>query len=361
MTRICPARRIGETSWERHCNMHIGLDPNLLKFGGFVVSWHGLMTFVAVVVGVVLVARWSRRAGVLPDVVFSTAVWAIVGGIVLARVVHVIDRWDFYRDNLSQIPAIWNGGIAIFGALLGGLLGGWLFVRIQTSLQQRRMKRVYAKYAAPAETREESGYIYLRFHGNQEPNLEALSRELGGEVAADAEGRKRVRLMSYNFGVLADLAAPATALAMAVGRIGDVLNGEHVGKPTSMLWGVVYTHPDSISSQTYGMLSTHPIGAYELLLALAVFGVIWFMRDRLRPSGMLFVGLLVLYSLGRFFLSFMRVDKDWLAGLDQAQLISLVVLAVTVPFLAYRAQFVRRPAAAKAKPPVANKEKPARA
>ncbi|MDP3062556.1 MAG: prolipoprotein diacylglyceryl transferase, partial [Chloroflexota bacterium] len=84
--------------------MHIGMNPDLLQAAGFVVSWHGFMTFVSVALAVFLIARWGRKVDILPDAVYSTAVWAIIGGIIGARVVHVIDRWDFYRDNLTQIP-----------------------------------------------------------------------------------------------------------------------------------------------------------------------------------------------------------------------------------------------------------------
>lgn len=322
--------------------MYIGLDPDLLKLGGFVVSWHGLMTFVAVALAVFLIARRSRGVGILPDVVFATAVWAIIGGVIGARVVHVIDRWDFYRNNLTQLHAVWNGGIAIFGAVLGGFVGGWLYIWWKNWSQSRALKHVADRYANPTDIQEREGYVYLRFPANHEENLPAIAKALGGELA-EGEGRRTVRIVAYRAGKLADLSAPAVVLAMAVGRIGDVINGEHVGNTTTMIWGFTYTHPASPTNQVHGVMPTHPTPLYEMLWDFVVLGMLWYLKDRLRPSGMLFALFLAMYSVGRFFISFLRMDKDWLAGLDQAQLIALVVLAVTIPLLAYRAQLVRRP------------------
>jgi phosphatidylglycerol:prolipoprotein diacylglycerol transferase len=258
--------------------IRIEVNPDIFQVGGFVLTWHGLLTFIAVALAVFLISRWAKREGIDPDVVYSTAVWAIIAGIIGARAVHVIDRWgDFYSRYPGQIIAIWNGGIAIYGAILGGFVGG---------------------------------AIYALF--------------------------KR-----YPVGRLADISAPALLISMAVGRIGDIINGEHIGKTTTMPWGFVYSHPASPTNQVFSLQPTHPAVAYELLWDLAVLGMIWPLRGRLRPHGMLFLLYLALYSLGRFFISFVRIDKVWLAGLTQAQLIAIVLLAITVPIIAYRAQLVK--------------------
>ena len=73
----------------------IGMNPNMLEIGGFVVTWHGFFAFVAVLVAVALIARWAPTVGIISDTIYSTAIWVIMGGILGARAVHVIDRWDF--------------------------------------------------------------------------------------------------------------------------------------------------------------------------------------------------------------------------------------------------------------------------
>ncbi|MBF8268121.1 MAG: hypothetical protein HW388_1629 [Dehalococcoidia bacterium] len=256
--------------------IHIGMDPNIIEKWGLVLSWHGLFSFIAVVVAVVLVARWARREGMVADVVYSTATWAIIGGIVGARAFHVIDRWDYYVDNPGDILAIWNGGIALFGAILGGFAGGV----------------AYAK------------------------------------------------LSKYPVGKLADLAAPAVLVGQFIGRIGDIINGEHIAKPTSFSWGFVYTHPDSLSNQVWGLAASHPVAAYEMIWDVLVLGALWWLRSRIKPDGMLFVLYLAFYSFGRFFISFLRMDKVWFAGLQEAHVIAILVLAVTVPLLVYRGRWM---------------------
>ncbi|MFH1002732.1 MAG: prolipoprotein diacylglyceryl transferase family protein, partial [Chloroflexota bacterium] len=105
-------------------------------------------------------------------------------------------------------------------------------------------------------------------------------------------------------------------------------------RATGLPWGVVYTNP---GSPAYGMPPQHPAVAYELLMDLAILGVLWRLRHRLRPDGTLFLAYLVLYTTGRFFLSFLRLDSNTVfLSLNQPQLISLVVLAVAVPLMIQR-------------------------
>ena len=108
---------------------------------------------------------------------------------------------------------------------------------------------------------------------------------------------------------------------------------------TDLLWGIIYTHPDSPGA---GRPASHPAVAYELLFDLVLVGIIWPLRHRLRPQGMLFVLYLALYSFGRFFLSFLRDEfNQYFLGWDQAQLIALIVMIITILLLVYKAQLVR--------------------
>ncbi len=257
---------------------HIGIDPNIFQVGNFILTWHGFFSFVAVVIAVILAARWARHDDVEPDVVYATAIWAIIGGVLGARLFHVIDRWDIYSSNPAEVLAIWSGGIALFGAILMGLLSGAVYAKIQ----------------------------------------------------------------GYPIGKLADIAAPAVLVGQTVGRIGDIINGEHVAKATDLAWGFVYSHPDSLSNRVHGSLASHPVIAYEMIWNMVVLGIIWAMRGRIKPDGMLFALYLLLYSFGRFFISFLREDKIWIAGLQEAHLIAIGVVVVTLPLLAFRGNLVPR-------------------
>lgn len=276
----------------------IPFGPNIIDFGPFLLSWHGFLTFAAVATAVVLTVRWGRREGLDGDAILSVAVWGIIGGIIGARVLHVIDFWSFYAANPLTILQVWLGGIAIYGAILGGFVSASSYILIRNS---NWFLNLWGKY--------------FRFAG--EPEKAPLPQ----------------------IGLLADITAPALLIAMAIGRIGDIINGEHWAKFTDLPWGVVYTHLDSPGATR---AASHPAVAYELLFDLVVLAIIWPLRNRLRPHGMVFVLYGALYSVGRFFLSFLRIEQNTYFGgaLNEAQIVALVVMVIAIPLLVYKAQFV---------------------
>ena len=81
---------------------------------------------------------------------------------------------------------------------------------------------------------------------------------------------------------------------------------------------------------------------YEIVWNMLVLGIVYLMRDRIKPDGMLFALYLALYSFGRFFITFLREDKVWIAGLQQAHIITIILMAITIPILVYRARIVIR-------------------
>ena len=299
--------------------IRIGIDPDMFEIWNLVLTWHGFFTFVGVAVAVLLVAYWSRKEGISPDTVYSVAVWAILGGVVGARIVHVIDFWGrAYQDNPITVFYVWQGGIAIYGAVLGGFIGGALYMVI----------------------RNRDGFI--NFWNRWLPWMGRLNK-----IDMPSVGR------------LADITAPFILMSMAIGRIGDIINGEHFARVTSLPWGFVYDHPQTVNlyinsfTEASGgkdlpfpavdaVPAAHPAVVYEIIYDVIVASILWFFfRNRLRPHGMLFVLFLGMYSLGRFFISFIREDKIWIVGLDEAQIIALITLVITVTFLITKAQIVR--------------------
>lgn len=277
----------------------IGINPNLVNAGGFLLSWHGVFTFVAVAAAVFLVVRWGSREGMVADVLYSASMWAIIGGVIGARALHVIDFWDeIYQYDILRVFRVWEGGIAIFGAISGGFVGGSLYLLIRNSGWFLALWRPFS-------------FVF------GQPNRATLP----------------------GIGHLADVTAPALLVAMAIGRIGDVINGEHFAKVTDLPWGVIYTHPDSPG---LGRPPTHPAVAYELLFDLALLAVLWPLRNRLRPRGMFFALYAATYSVGRFFISFLREEfNTYFGGLNEAQIVALIVIVITVPLLVWKAQIVR--------------------
>jgi len=263
--------------------IEIGIGPNLTDFQAgihWLIAWHGFFSFIAVATAVYLVGRWGPMRGVNSDVIYSIALWAIIGGFVGARIVHIIDYWSFYSGNVGNMFAIWNGGIGVWGGILGGFIGG---------------------------------AIYAYFH-------------------------------KHPIGVIADLTAPAMLIAQTIGRLGDIVNGEHCAKATDWFIGFVWTNPDSLASTCANGIGAgvQPVIAYEMIWNMLALGVIWKLRGRLKPDGMLYALYLALYSLGRFAISFARDDRVWALGMQEAHYIALLTLAITVPLLAIKARYVAR-------------------
>lgn len=283
----------------------IPFDPYIIRSAGFVLSWHGFFTVVAVAVAVYLTWRWGRRDGLNGDGTLSVATWCIIGGIIGARVLHVIDFWnDVYQYDPLRVLYFWSGGIAIFGAYLGGFAGGAAYILLRNAPRVHR----FCDNAA------------LRWTGMHRPFPELPTVPH-----------------------LADIAAPALLIALAIGRIGDVINGEHWSSFSDLPWAWVYTDPDSLG---FGRPASHPAVAYELIFCLIWAGVLWMLKDRIRPRGMLFALFFAGYSAGRFFISFLREEQNtYIFGFNEAQLVALAIMAVTVPLLIYKARLVRRPGA----------------
>jgi phosphatidylglycerol:prolipoprotein diacylglycerol transferase len=105
-------------------NVDIAFDPIIAQLGPFQLGWHGVFTAIAVVAAIRVAAIIGEREGFQPDTIYSLAGWGVVGGLIGARVFHVADHLSFYLANPLLIPAVWEGGIAVYGAFIGGLVAG---------------------------------------------------------------------------------------------------------------------------------------------------------------------------------------------------------------------------------------------
>ena len=270
--------------------IELPFDPNL-RLGPLALSWHGIFTAVGIFFGVALPVRLVRGR-VTEDDAYAIATWGVVGGILGARLLHVLDRLDYYSREPLQILAIWTGGIAVWGAVIGGGIAGYL--------------------------------IALRRH--------------------------------VPIGWTADAAVSGLGLGLALGRIGDIINGEHHASacaPPGIC--VSYTHPETLG-QGVGFLPTdigpggvgrftpepvHLAVAYEMVYVLLAVGLaLWLFRRRdaspersqirrALPLGTIFWGWTFLYGLGRLAISSLRIaDPTSLLGLRQDQLVGLGAMAV---------------------------------
>ena len=265
-------------------------------------SWHGFFSFSAVATAVILVGRWARFKGVLADDIYSIAVWGIIGGMIGARIVHVVDQWSpLYQDNPYQIIAIWRGGIALWGGLLGGF------------------------GAATAAT-----VIMNRFRTDKRAQIERRLKQAKSEDERETLEEELARNQHLPVGAIADLTAPALLLVQTIGRLGDIVNGEHCAKAADFFLGFIWTNlkTDATICDNGVGVSVQPVIAYEMVWNMLALFIIWKLRNRLRPDGMLFALYLALYSVGRFAVTFAREDKVWALGMQEAHYIALMVLAI---------------------------------
>lgn len=253
--------------------IEIGLDPVIIQIGHFGLRWYSLAILAALAAGIALTLKEARRKGINEDMIWGVATWGVIGGLIGARLFHVADNLDKYLADPLSVLAFQEGGLAIYGAIVVGLLAALI--------QAKRR-----------------GWPYMR---------------------------------------VLDAAAPGLILGQAIGHIGCIIQGDSLGPPTDLPWGLVYTNPGAMAPALG--VPFLPAQGYEMVWDLAIFAVLWAIRKRVRTEGLLFVIYLFLYSLNKFTVSFWRENVILALGLREAQLLALAGLAFSV--VAYLA-FSRR-------------------
>jgi|SRR5579884_4032875 len=260
----------------------IGIDPVLVHLGPVAVHWYGLMYVVGIVAGVAVAFPYAEQRGIDRDTAYAIFWPVVVASLVGGRLYYVVQsNFGWYLQHPGQILATWEGGMAFYGAVLLG---------------------------APA------AFVVARLRG-------------------------------VSFPVVLDAAAIFIPLAQTFGRIGNIVNGDILGYPSTLPWATQYTNPANsfVPSHT---VAYEPAAAYELLFSLALFAALWALRFRFRVPGTLFALWLVLYSVGQFFLFFLRDNVIVMWGLKQAQLTAIASLIIVIPlYLAWRRYYQSHPRA----------------
>jgi phosphatidylglycerol:prolipoprotein diacylglycerol transferase len=141
------------------------------------------------------------------------------------------------------------------------------------------------------------------------------------------------RFSKFKFAYAVDVIAPGIVLAQMIGRVGCLLNGCCYGTATSLPWAISYTHPNSLA---FGVSGVHPTQVYEIIFLVMLFGILLWLKGRLKPDGSLFLIYLGSYSLWRFGIDFIRDGTPFLFGLHQAQVIGITVVIITIVLLIRR-------------------------
>lgn len=250
------------------------VDPILLQLGRITIHWYGVLVVTGILLGTQVATYLAKRSKEDPERVWDMLLIAVIFGIIGARVEYVIVKphWAYFSQNPAEAFYIWNGGLRIYGAIIGGAIGTF----------------IYARFA----------------HVNP---LKFL-----------------------------DFAAPGMAMGHAIGRWGNFINYELYGPPTTLPWGLDIPAEFRIGLfrdlNLYPLETRfHPAFLYEsianLLLCIILVGVATRFRDKIRP-GTLTIGYLIGYSIIRFFMDYMRTDGTSAQSIALAFIIASSALLV---------------------------------
>ncbi|MDY0322386.1 MAG: prolipoprotein diacylglyceryl transferase [Candidatus Carbobacillus sp.] len=253
---------------------HPVFDPVAFSLGPLSVRWYGLIIGTGALIGLLLAMREGRRFGVPGDFFIDLLLYAVPVAILSARLYYVAFMWPYYASHPASIFAIWEGGLAIHGALIGSVLVGLWYAR-------RR---------------------------------------------------------GVSFWWLADIAAPSLIIGQAIGRWGNFMNQEAHGGEVSRAFLERLHLPNWIIEQmNIGGVYYHPTFLYESLWNFSGFLLLLALRRVNLARGELFFTYLIWYSIGRFYIEGMRTDSLMLTStLRIAQVIGLVIIGLSLLMIIVR-------------------------
>ncbi|USK74829.1 prolipoprotein diacylglyceryl transferase [Peribacillus frigoritolerans] len=250
------------------------LNPIAIDLGPIQVHWYGLIIGFGVLLGLIIALRESERRGLDKEIFTDLILFAVPIAIISARIYYVIFQWEYYSQNPGDIIKIWNGGIAIHGALIGSVLTAIVFAKVK----------------------------------------------------------------KVSFWKLVDIAAPSLLLGQAIGRWGNFMNQEaHGGEITRSFLENMHL-PEFIINQMYiNGTYYHPTFLYESIWNILGVIILLSLRKVNLRRGELFLTYVIWYSIGRYYIEGLRTDSLMLTeSLRIAQVISIVLIVVAIALVVYR-------------------------
>ncbi len=257
--------------------IYISIDPVIVHIGPLALRWYGLMYVVAIVMALWGIQGYARRKGVSSEMINRLLWWCIAAGLIGGRLYFVIQQPNLVSYYLAQpwhILATWEGGMAFYGAI---------FLTIPVLFWRSR-----AEHINP--------------------------------------------LVAVDMGVL------FAAIGQIFGRVGNLINGDIIGYPSTLPWSTVYLHPSSWACliPSTCRVPVQPAAGYEMLANIVLLTFMLFLSYRLRRPGTLMLVYLFGYAITQFLVFFVRdniiisfLGLNW--GLKQAQWTSLVLLVALLP------------------------------
>ncbi len=259
----------------------LAINPIAIEIGSLAIRWYGILIALGIALAYFLAQKEAVKRGLHEEFVADLLLWAVPIAIISARIYYVVMSWDSYASNPIRMFYIWEGGIAIHGALIGSFITAYIFTK------------------------------------------------------------KR----NVSFFKLADIAAPSILIGQIIGRWGNFVNQEAHGGPVTRTFLENLFLPDWIIEQMYiRKLGTyvHPTFLYESLWNLIAFVILLFARKWNWRRGEMFLFYIFWYSLGRFFIEGLRTDSLYLIGdLRSAQVVSIIGIVVAIALFVYRRMNVK--------------------
>ncbi len=262
-------------------------QPILISFGPVNIYWYGLFMVLAILTAIYVTLKLTGYNNIKKEIIIDLVFWLIIFGLIGARIYHIFLESPYYLANPLAILKVWQGGLAIHGAIIGGLIAILYFAK---------------KY-------------------------------------------------KHNFWQITALIAPGLVLAQAIGRWGNYFNQELFGLPTSLPWSIPidmanrplqylqfsYFHP-TFFYESLGNLLIFIILIILNLLTIKSFRSITTKNFQFSIFNFQFILItyLISYSILRFFLEFLRIDPTptvW--GLRFPQLVSLIIIIICLFYIFY--------------------------
>ncbi len=262
-------------------NLTLGaLSPIAFNLGGIQVHWYGIIIASAVVLATILAVQEAKRRRIDPDSIYDLILWALPVAIITARMYYVIFEWGYYQNHVDEIVRVWDGGIAIYGALIGAGIVVYLFCR--------------------------ANWIPVW--------------------------------------LMLDIIAPVLIMAQGIGRWGNFMNQEAFGRITSLTFLQSLHLPHFIIQQMLiDGAYRQPTFLYESLWDILGFIVLMSLRHKkhLFKQGEVFLSYVIWYAFGRFFVEGMRTDSLMLLGIRVSQWLSVILFIGAIGILVFRRKSMR--------------------
>ncbi len=278
--------------------------------GSYPIYWYGILIVIGALAGAYIASLEAKRRGIDPDHVWNALLLALIFGVIGARLYHVISSprgsnigFDYYIANPMEILNFRQGGLGIYGAVAGGILGIFLYARLMRLDAEHWLPRLLTRV--------------FRFDWKT-VNISVLQ--------------------------LIDLGAPGLAIGQAIGRWGNFFNQELYGYTTDLPWGIpidaLHRLPMFADLTQYPVETTrfHPTFLYESLWNLGTAMALLAIARRWRKAkpGDLILLWGMFYGLGRFLTEFQRPDAWLISGIATAQLIGIALVVICGVALMYR-------------------------